>query len=88
MFLALSTSDVVFIMLINVKMPKIYINEQHKFRAQLSLALKNVVTSGPGSAFIIQEYLEIYEYYQVGYRVGFVLIHFTQEMMVMLVPGP
>ena len=38
-FLALSLSDVVFIMLINVKMPTIFnIYEQDKFRAQLSEA--------------------------------------------------
>ena len=36
--LALSLSDVVFIMLINVKMPTIY--EQDKFRAQQSWAWK------------------------------------------------
>ena len=39
-FLALSLSDVVFIMLINVKMPTIY--EQDKFDAQLSWAWKKL----------------------------------------------
>ena len=36
-FLALSLSEVVFFMLINVKMPTI-VYEQDKFRAQVSLA--------------------------------------------------
>ena len=35
-FIALSLSDVVFITLINVKMPTINIYEQDKFRAQLN----------------------------------------------------
>ena len=29
----------------------LYIYEQHKFHAQLSLALKDVITSGPGAGF-------------------------------------
>ena len=38
-FIALSITDVIFIMLINVKMPTIAINiyEQDKFRAELSM---------------------------------------------------
>ena len=51
-FLALSLSDVVFIMLINVKMPTIVgifnIYEPDKFRAQLSWHVKSFITSGPG----------------------------------------
>ena len=51
-FIALSLSDVVFIMLINVKMPTIVVNfniyEQDKFDAQLSWAQKSFITSGPG----------------------------------------
>ena len=42
-FLALSFSDVVLIMLINVKMPY----EQEKFRAQLTWVRKIFMTSGP-----------------------------------------
>ena len=44
-FLAISLSDIVFIMLINVKMPtygwRFNIYEQDKFRAQLSWAWKS-----------------------------------------------
>ena len=46
--LAFSLSDVVFIMLINVKMPTIVdIYEQDKFFVWLSWALKSFITSGP-----------------------------------------
>ena len=49
-FLALSISDDVFIMLINVKMPTIVgiltIIEQDKFRAQLSWAWKKLYALG------------------------------------------
>ena len=50
---ALNLSDVVFIILINVKMKKkcwhLSINEQDKFRAQLSLAWNGFITSGQHS---------------------------------------
>ena len=52
-FLALSLSDVVFIMLKNVKMPKIVdIYEQDKFRAHLSWAWKKIITRGPDCSYL------------------------------------
>ena len=51
-FLAFKLPDVVFVMLINVKMLSIVDNfniyEQDKFRAQLSWAWKFFITLGPG----------------------------------------
>ena len=58
-FLALSLSDVVFIMLINVKMPTIvgifYIYEQDKFHAQLSWAWKKFYNLGSSGRRLISQ---------------------------------
>ena len=55
-YLALSLSDVVYILLINVKMPTIVgifnIYEQNKFRAQLSWAWKKFYGMGMVPRFI------------------------------------
>ena len=51
-FLALSLSYVVFIMLINVKMPTIY--ELDKIRAQLFEHEKSFIASGPEVHFVLK----------------------------------